>query len=127
MPFVPAVSGEAASGISEDHLFAEVVLDNADVVADCQVRVEFDPSQFCDAIIAAYASRAGNKPVGEPIDDLNFLLPRFINPNEVSFQVSGVGRFSVLVRRTGPPGILTKATFSYDLGTVTARDLPAAS
>lgn len=107
--------------IAGDFLFPAVALDDADVVADCRVRIEFYDNQACDAIVAVYRNRIGDRPVGEPIADLSFFLSRFPNPNEVSFQVSGVAEFSVLVRRTGTPGVLKRATFDYQLGTLTNR------
>jgi hypothetical protein len=122
MPFTELAPEEAVN-IEEDHLFSEVLLDDADVVVNCRVKIEFGENQFCDAIVAAFASREANKPVGDPIDDLSFLLTHDVNPNETSFPVSGVTRFSVLVRRTGAPGSLSKATFRHDKGTLTNRTL----
>jgi hypothetical protein len=120
MPFMPLTTEEAFN-IENDHLFDEVDLDDADVVVDCQVEIDFDEMQSCDAIVAAFASRDGNEPIGEPIDDLSFFLSNAIDPNEISFQVSGVARFSVLVRRTGVPGSLGKATFRFQRGSINNR------
>ena len=112
---------DQACDIVGDHLFCEIDLGNK--VAECWVRIDYDPEEFCDALVAAYANRERDtsveppvdKPVGQPIDDLSFPLSRFTNPNQCNFRVADIQRFSVLVRRTGAPGKLQKATFGYTL------------
>ena len=133
MPFTRKAEKDRLDDIgSAGKFFPPISLDNADVVADCRVEVSFDPARPCDALVAVFAADDDGD-VGEPIDDLAFIvdhrLPRPDQPqgrNSVSFAVTGIERFVILVRATGIPNcILPSATLDLAIGSLTNREVAA--
>jgi hypothetical protein len=122
MPWGDKESADQKGDFGEEDFFDAVTLPSPNAVAHCQVTVEFkaSPALSENAIINVYGTLDdGNEPDWDvqPLSGMSFILSQAINPNRVSFSVSGVRPFRVGVGAERPGILLGTANFSYRIGT----------
>jgi hypothetical protein len=86
------------------------------------VSVDFPGSPTDHAIIAVYTTLDDTPEVWDLIPMMEFLLENTTDPNRISFLVTGVYKFRVGVRRSGPP---TRSAFPRSTAP-RSRPVPAA-
>ena len=95
--------------------FSTLVTLNPGETAHCQVSVNFPTSPTDHAIVEVFTTLDASTETWDDTPHLAFLVSNAIDPNEVSFTVTGVYKFRVGVRRSGSTDTLTSADLSYRL------------
>ncbi len=103
------------TSITTVQYFSTLVTLNPGETAHCQVTVNFPTSPTDNAIVEVFTTLDASTETWDDTAFMAFLVDRGIDPNDVSFTVSGVYRFRIGVRRSGSTDTLTSADLAYRL------------
>jgi hypothetical protein len=81
--------------------------------AAVQVSVDFPASPTDHAIIAVYTTLDDSSEVWDLVPIQEFFLENSPDPNRITFQLAGVYKFRVGVRRSGTTDTITSADMAY--------------
>lgn len=97
---------------TEQYFDAAITLDPGET-AHMDVTANFPTTPTDDAIVSLYGTLDDSSEDWDDTPFLSFAISKDIDPNKVSFVVSGVYKFRVGVQRSGSTDTLSSADMSY--------------
>jgi hypothetical protein len=100
------------TAITTEQFFDQIPTLNPRETAVVQVSVDFAGTTD-HAIISVYTTLDDSSEVWDQVPAQEFFLENSPDPNRISFQVAGVYKFRVGVRRSGSTDTITSADMAY--------------
>ena len=106
------------TSITTEQFFALLVTTTPRELIHCEIEVNFPVSPTDNAIVAVYGTLDAENWDDTPL--MEFVIDKGTDPNKISFQIMGVYKFRIGVRRDGTTDTLTSADFSFRRDNVSA-------
>jgi hypothetical protein len=101
------------TSITTEQLFDALVTLNPREMAHVQVEVDFLVTPTDHTIVAVYPTLDDSSEEWDIVPAQEFILENGSNPNRISFQIPGLYKFRLGVRRSGSTDALASADMSY--------------
>lgn len=108
-------SATQLTSITTEQFFSTLVTLNPGESAHCQVDINPPATPTDYGVVSVYATLDDAAENWDDTPILAFQVDKALDPNAVSFLVSGVYKFRVGVKRSGTTDTITSADFSYRL------------
>lgn len=107
------IASTQLTSITTEQFFSQTPQLNPGESAHCQVDVNFPTTPTDNALVAVYATLDDSSENWDDTPLFEFSIDNGIDPNAVSFVVSGVYKFRVGVRRDGTTDTIPSADMSH--------------
>lgn len=113
MAWSSKTSATQLTSITTEQFFSTLVTLNPGESADCQVDVNFPVTPTDQGVVSVYSTLDDSSENWDDTPFLSFQVSNLIDPNSVSFTVTGIYKFRVGVKRSGTTDTLATADFWY--------------
>lgn len=101
------------TAITSEQFFDTLVTLNPGETAHCQVDINVPVTPTDYGVVSVYTTLDASSETWDKTPFLSFQVDKAIDPNDVSFLVSGVYKFRVGVKRSGTTDTIASADLSY--------------